>query len=69
MAYKIGDRMQQQLLPPVIEDYVGLDDPVRAYDAFVDALDLKALGFSLEPKRGAESRSPWTLWAGPSTTL
>ena len=44
MAYKIGDRMQNIFLPPVIDEYVGPDDPVRVYDAFVDALDFKALG-------------------------
>jgi len=61
MAYKVNNRMQQQLLPPVIDDYVGPSDPVRAYDAFVDALDLKVLGFSLEPKPGADEYYPKDL--------
>ena len=34
MAYKRGDRDQITLLLPTIEEYVGEDDPVRAYDAF-----------------------------------
>jgi len=36
------------LLPISIEDYVGTEDPVRAYDAFVDALDLSELGIEVE---------------------
>jgi transposase len=44
MAYRYGNREQTELLPACIEDYVGQDDPVRAYDAFVDALNLRDLG-------------------------
>ena len=44
MAYRYGDKQQVQLLPPSIEEYVGPDDPVRVYDAFVEALDLDGLG-------------------------
>ena len=36
------------MLPPTIEEYVGEDDPVRAYDAFVEALDLEELGIQVE---------------------
>ena len=43
MAYRYGNRPQQLLLPPSIEDYVPADAPVRAYDAFVDALDFVEL--------------------------
>jgi transposase len=44
--YKQGTaRMQQAMLPPRVEDYVGHDNAVRAIDAFVDTLDLQALGF------------------------
>ena len=32
------------LLPPTIEEYVGEEDPVRVYDAFVEALDVGELG-------------------------
>ncbi len=35
------------MLPPSIEEYVAENHPVRAYDAFVDALDLKVLGIDL----------------------
>jgi transposase len=44
MAYRHGDRDQMQLLPPSIEEYVALDDPVRAYNAFVESLSLDELG-------------------------
>jgi transposase len=36
------------LFPASIDDYVPKDDPVRAYDAFVEALDFGKLGFELE---------------------
>ncbi|MEL6324804.1 MAG: IS1182 family transposase [Pseudomonadota bacterium] len=39
------DRFQTMLLPAAVEDYVGPDSPVRFIDAFVDQLDLAALGF------------------------
>jgi transposase len=44
--FKVGaSRDQPSLLPPRIEDYVAPDNPVRAIDAYVAALDLKGLGF------------------------
>jgi transposase len=48
MAYRYGDREQIQLFPQAIEDYVTKDDPVRAYDAFVEALDFNELGIILD---------------------
>lgn len=39
-------RDQGNLLPDTLEDYVTEDHPVRVIDAFVDHLDLAALGFS-----------------------
>lgn len=48
MAYRHGDRHQMNLFPQSIEDYVSQDDPVRAYDAFVEALDLNELGIILD---------------------
>jgi transposase len=44
MAYRYSDRKQTQLLPQSIEEYVASDDPVRAYDAFVESLNLDELG-------------------------
>jgi transposase len=48
MAYITGDRDQRTLLPDCLDDYVGGDDPVRAYDAFVEQLDLSALGIEVD---------------------
>lgn len=46
MGYIAGtDRTQAVLLPEVLDDYVGADNPVRFLDAFVAQLDLGALGF------------------------
>jgi transposase len=38
-------RQQVVLLPPCLDDYVTEDNPVRVIEAFVDELDLAALGF------------------------
>src|SRR5437868_3612569 len=44
------DRQQVALLPECLDDYIGEDNPVRVVDAFVDELDLYALGFEgVEP--------------------
>jgi transposase len=51
MAYRYGDRNQNRLLPPSIEEYVPDDAPVRAYDAFVDALNFSKLGIEIEPHK------------------
>lgn len=57
--YRYGDRYQLTLLPPSIEDYVGLNDPVRAYDAFIEALNLNELGIVINPdKVGNPSYNP-----------
>ena len=45
-----ADRRQTMLLPESLDDYVGEENPVRAVDAFVDMLDLAALGFDVEPE-------------------
>ena len=55
MAYRYGARLQMGLFPPSIEDYVALHDPVRAYDAFVEALDMKALGIEIDPHQVGNS--------------
>src|SRR5664279_223833 len=39
------DRSQVTLMPECLDDYIGEDNPVRVVDAFVDELDLEALGF------------------------
>jgi transposase len=40
-----AERHQSTLLPECLDDWVDEDNPVRAVDAFVDALDLSELGF------------------------
>ncbi len=40
------DRSQATLFPDRLDDFVGADNPVRVVDAFVDALDLRELGFT-----------------------
>jgi transposase len=40
------DRRQATLLPECLDDYVAPDNPVRIVEAFVDELDLAALGFA-----------------------
>lgn len=45
MGYKIGDdRNQQVLVPSSLEEYVGSESVARFIDAWVDQLDLHALG-------------------------
>jgi transposase len=43
----VGSRDQRHLFPASVEEYVGVDDPVRAYDAFVEHLDFAQLGIQL----------------------
>ena len=44
------DRQQVTLLPECLDDYIAEDNPVRVVDAFVEELDLQALGFEgVEP--------------------
>src|SRR5665647_2716097 len=47
-----ADRQQTTLLPECLDDWVGESNPVRAVDVFVDALELRELGFD-----GAEHQS------------
>jgi len=61
MAYRIADRGQTTFLPPSVEDYINLDDQVRAYDAFVEALDFGELGIVLIPGGNADEYYPKML--------
>lgn len=52
MGYIQGaDRNQIILLPDTLEDYVSADNEVRAIDAFINSLDIAAMGFKSEPAR------------------
>jgi transposase len=55
MAYRYGNRNQINLFPKSMEDYISPDDPVRAYDAFIEALDFRDLGITLDPNKVGNS--------------
>jgi transposase len=57
------DRLQQTLLPHSLEDYVGEENPVRVIEAFIDELDLAALGFAgmMPAATGRPAYHPSTL--------
>jgi transposase len=40
-----ADRTQVSFLPACVEDYVEPENPVRVIEAFVEQLDLRAMGF------------------------
>lgn len=47
MGYIAGIAREQLILfPESLDDYIALDNPVRFIDAWVDSLDLAALGFT-----------------------
>jgi len=58
-----ADRRQATLLPDTIEDYVGEENPVRVINAFIDMLDLAALGFNgvIPEETGRPRYHPATL--------
>jgi transposase len=59
-TFKAGiSRDQASILPARVEDYVGLDNPVRAIDAFVDGLDLVKLGFRHTGSNGGVGQPPY----------
>lgn len=57
------DREQLILLPECLDDYVGEDNSVRVVEAFIDELDLGALGFAgvVPEATGRPSYHPATL--------
>jgi transposase len=59
-TFKTGESREQAcLLPPRIEDYVGLDNPVRAIESFVRALDVAKLGFRHADRGVAVGQPPY----------
>jgi transposase len=59
-TFKTGlSREQPSFLPPCVDDYVGRDNPVRAVDAFVDALDLEKLGFHHPGSESGAGQPPY----------
>ena len=45
------DREQSALFPERLEDWNGADNSVRAVDAFIEGLDLRAIGFAVAARR------------------
>ncbi len=59
-TFRAGDsREQPSFLPPCLDDYVGPAHPVRAIDAYVDALDLEELGFRHPGSDGGAGQPPY----------
>jgi transposase len=59
-VFKTGvSREQASLLPARVEDFVDRDNPVRAIDAFVAALDLDRLGFCRTGSAGGPGQPPY----------
>jgi transposase len=57
------DRGQSTLLPECLDDWVDESNPIRVIDAFVDALDLRKLGFEgVDPaETGRPARLYWRI--------
>ncbi len=51
MAYRYGDRYQIKLFPQSVEEYVADDDPVHAYDVFVESVNLDELGITWDENK------------------
>lgn len=59
MSYLRGsDRLEVQLLPACLEDYVAPDSPARFIDAYAENLDFQALGF-VHARPAATGRPPY----------
>src|ERR1700694_3393085 len=59
-TFKTGEsRDQGSLLPARVEDYVGPDNPVRAIESFVCALNLAKLGFRHAPRVVGAGQPPY----------
>jgi transposase len=58
--FKTGiSREQPSFLPPRVEDYIDRSNPVRAIDAFADALNLEKLGFRQPGSGGGPGQPPY----------
>jgi transposase len=58
--FKVGvSRAQASFLPPRMDDYVGKDNPVRAIDAYVEAIDIVGLGFGDPGSGGGAGQPPY----------
>lgn len=62
MALITGERKQISLLPRSIDEYVPADDPVHAYDEFLNHIDIANLGLQVDLNRvGAPEFDPLSM--------
>ena len=64
MHHKQGEsRHQSTLFPETLDEYVVENNPIRVIDAFIDTLDMAALGFhsAVTHERGRKPYSPSDL--------
>ena len=57
--HEVQSRTTVPLFPPSLDDYVAANTPVRAIDAYVDMLDLQALGFCYADARSGSGQPPF----------
>ena len=48
MAYRYGNRLQETLFPPSIDQYVPKNAPVRSFNVIIHSLDFDELGLEIE---------------------
>jgi transposase len=55
MAYKCGSREQITLFPQSIDEYIGEEHPVRAYDTFIEVLNPHEINLEIDPHKVGNS--------------
>lgn len=55
MAYKYGSREQVTLFPQSIDEYIGEEHPVRAYDTFIEVLKPYEIDLEIDPHKVGNS--------------
>ena len=55
MAYKCGSREQVTLFPQSIDEYIGEEHPVRAYDTFIEVLNPCDIDLEIDPHKVGNS--------------
>jgi transposase len=55
MAYKCGSREQVTLFPQSIDEYIGEEHPVRAYDTFIEVLNANEIDLEIDPHKVGNS--------------
>ena len=55
MAYKCGSREQVTLFPQSIDEYIGEEHPVRAYDTFIEVLNAYEIDLEIDPHKVGNS--------------